>query len=453
LPSLIVLVEKACAITLLGYIIARSSAMRPFVEGRPAKLASQLALGIVFGLFSIYGTVGGVPVHGALISIRDTGPIIAGLLGGPLPGVVAGLIGGGHRLWLVVAEPSTFGFTALPCSVSTVLIGLVCGLVRQRWGLVWPLQAALVAALCEVGHNGLALVLSGRPEQMFTVELARYVWHNIVAVSAPWMVLANAVAAGVFFAVLHYFRRELQTGRERDNYYGEVEQRNAELRSVYEIAQAITASSTDPDEALGTILGRVREMVPCAGAEICLYEPNQDLLRVRAVAGEGRLIRLGDTIPMGTGYAGWIGQNRRALLVSDARNGITTELPVSPTTADQAAPSYVGVPLAVGEELEGTLGLTGTDPGSLDEHAQRLLETIAPQAAIGIRNARRVQEHEEELRRELEAVLIEIDEAKRRRQVSEITGTDYFQSLRRQAAQLRQEQGARRQGADPIPTD
>jgi CRP-like cAMP-binding protein len=51
---------------------------------------------------------------------------------------------------------------------------------------------------------------------------------------------------------------------------------------------------------------------------------------------------------------------------------------------------------------------------------------------------RAVKEREEQLRRELAQLRIEIDDAKRKRQVEEITETDYFQHLAREARQLRQ---------------
>jgi CRP-like cAMP-binding protein len=54
------------------------------------------------------------------------------------------------------------------------------------------------------------------------------------------------------------------------------------------------------------------------------------------------------------------------------------------------------------------------------------------------RMVRAVKEREEQLRQEVAQLRIEIDEAKRKRQVEEITETDYFQQLSRQARNLRE---------------
>jgi len=53
--------------------------------------------------------------------------------------------------------------------------------------------------------------------------------------------------------------------------------------------------------------------------------------------------------------------------------------------------------------------------------------------------AREVRAREERLTRQVEELRIEIDEARKTAQVAQITGTDYFRDLRRQAADLRNE--------------
>lgn len=51
--------------------------------------------------------------------------------------------------------------------------------------------------------------------------------------------------------------------------------------------------------------------------------------------------------------------------------------------------------------------------------------------------AKQVIRREEDLRREVESLRIQIDEAKRQRQVAEITETQYFQELRKKAREIR----------------
>ncbi len=67
----------------------------------------------------------------------------------------------------------------------------------------------------------------------------------------------------------------------------------------------------------------------------------------------------------------------------------------------------------------------------------QLLDMFGDQAAIAIGNALEVQEREAALKNRIAELEIVIDEAKKARQVSEITETDYFRTLRGKISQLR----------------
>ena len=56
--------------------------------------------------------------------------------------------------------------------------------------------------------------------------------------------------------------------------------------------------------------------------------------------------------------------------------------------------------------------------------------------------AAQVQKREQELQREIYRLQVKIDHEKRERQVSEITETDYFQTLRTRAKDLREQNAA-----------
>jgi hypothetical protein len=56
------------------------------------------------------------------------------------------------------------------------------------------------------------------------------------------------------------------------------------------------------------------------------------------------------------------------------------------------------------------------------------------------RMAREVIQREEGLRQQVQQLRIEIDEAKKARQVSEITETEYFRTLREKARRMRRKE-------------
>ena len=82
-----------------GLCHTRSRVFTSILKGE-LDLKNQLCLIGIFGLFSIYGTLSGIQILGAIANIRDLGPMIAGLMGGPIVGLGAGLIGAAHRYFL-----------------------------------------------------------------------------------------------------------------------------------------------------------------------------------------------------------------------------------------------------------------------------------------------------------------------------------------------------------------
>ena len=79
--------------------------------------------------------------------------MIAGIAGGPIGGLIAGLMGGLQRY-------TVGGATALPCTVSTILIGVVSGLVSTRIvGKFYLLKGAALGLVLESTAMALILVL------------------------------------------------------------------------------------------------------------------------------------------------------------------------------------------------------------------------------------------------------------------------------------------------------
>ena len=83
-----------------------------------------------------------------------------------------------------------------------------------------------------------------------------------------------------------------------------------------------------------------------------------------------------------------------------------------------------------------TLEAGTLDADSVDEVAARD-DALGNLARVFRRMAREVRARELRLTAQVAQLRIEIDEAKKARAVSEIVETDYFQDLRRRAAELR----------------
>ncbi len=208
----------------LAYVLTRTRAYTDIMARKEITPYQQISMALIFGVFSIYGTLSGIDVMGAIANIRDLGPAIAGLVGGPWVGIGAGLIGGLHRYTLG-------GVTYIPCSVSTVLAGLAGGLIYhwRKGEFVGITGAVVFMALMEAFHMGLNLVIV----KPFSVILP-----IIKEIYLP-MILTNTAGMGIFAFIIHNLIRERDTQRTKELIEGE-------LRVAREIQMSIVPKIFPP---------------------------------------------------------------------------------------------------------------------------------------------------------------------------------------------------------------
>jgi GAF domain-containing protein len=171
------------------------------------------------------------------------------------------------------------------------------------------------------------------------------------------------------------------------------QQRARELERLQSISQRLEADLS-LDDMLKAILDGVQSLIPCAGAEICLYEASGlyvALTRGIRPDGEPPLQRIND------GLTGWLARHRRALRLPDFQRPPIR--PLFSLLADGSlARSYLGLPLQVGDQLVGTLELFSTKADDFSPEDERLLTIVAGQAAQAINNTRRYEQADEHLR-------------------------------------------------------
>ena len=165
------------------------------------------------------------------------------------------------------------------------------------------------------------------------------------------------------------------------------EQHQAEQMLILnEVARRINAS-LDLQATLDAIVAAAAEMVPCALAEVSLWDLEAEMLTLQAIQCEPeRAFPVGHSFPPGEGYTGWLVRHRRPLLVPD----VDTREDIRPQLLPGELPfqAYAGVPLLAGETLVGTLVLVSEERGAFDASDMRLLQALAHHATIAIGNAR-----------------------------------------------------------------
>jgi len=225
---LIDLIKTACVIVAFAYVVTRTGFFTEILD-KKITFKNQAILILLFGALSIFGTYGGLKLpSGAIANIRDLGPMVAGLVGGPLAGLGAGLIGGVHRYFLG-------GFVCIPCSLSTVIAGLLGGAIyRLKKGTfvaVW--QAILFAVFMELLHMGLTLLMARPYEEALAV---------VKEVILP-MTGANALGIAIFAFIIHNLISERKTAEEKERYRRELERTEYEMETARGIQQSFLPES------------------------------------------------------------------------------------------------------------------------------------------------------------------------------------------------------------------
>ena len=191
------LIERACLVLVVFLLLFHLKFFKRMADQK-LNILDQLILAVLFGCVALYGTYSGIQTSGAIANIRNVGPVMGGLLGGPLVGLGAGLIGGIHRYLMG-------GFTALPCAIGSILSGLIAGVLFIFWkGKIGVWKSTLFAFLMEIADMLLLLLIA----QPFDNAL------KLVSIIAAPMILANTFAIAVFAFLLRDMKSEQTQGNK-----------------------------------------------------------------------------------------------------------------------------------------------------------------------------------------------------------------------------------------------
>ena len=187
----LLLLQQMCVFLVIAWLMSKTRLFIPLMQVT-VRLPHKLLCYVTFSIFCILGTYFGLHIEDSIANTRAIGAVMGGLLGGPVVGGLVGLTGGLHRY-------SLGGMTALSCMVSTIVEGLLGGLVhsilvkRGRPDKVFsPLTAGAITFFAEMVQM-LIILLIARP---FEDAL-----HLVQSIAAPMMV-TNTVGAALFMRIL-----------------------------------------------------------------------------------------------------------------------------------------------------------------------------------------------------------------------------------------------------------
>ncbi len=155
-------------------------------------LRFKIIVGIILGFTSALGNELGFAVsNAALINTRSAAVVSAGLFFGLPAGIIAGFIAGLERVLSAFVWHSAGTYTVWACSLATLVIGAVAGLLHRRafrdqHYVLWI--GLLIGATSELFHIGLNL--------LFKINDIAPMWIIAKEVFVP-QVLCNAIAIGL----------------------------------------------------------------------------------------------------------------------------------------------------------------------------------------------------------------------------------------------------------------
>jgi len=170
--------------------------------------------------------------------------------------------------------------------------------------------------------------------------------------------------------------------------YEQTKRRLLESNVLFEIGKGLTAV-LQLDELLQLIVDSVMRIIPEANKSVIhILDPAGAELLAKA-SSEGKLAAGAERpLHVGEGIAGWAVQQREAIYVPNIDND-----PRFVTLSPEAAyKSLLVVPLMVGDKVFGTLSLDSSEVGAFTSGDERLLATLASQAAIAVENAQLYEE-------------------------------------------------------------
>ena len=219
--------------------------------GSRSRLKFSVFIGILGGIFGIYGTMSGLQLNGAIISVRDIGPMLAGFTGGPLGGLIAGVIAGVHRFIVGSNASLTSRLVTYACITATVCIGLICGFLSSKFHekLQKPLWALITGVVMELFHLSLVLLIV----KPFSAAL------DIVKAIALPFILVNAIGFTLMITMISYIERQREMTVERSRLKTELEVATTIQRSLLPRvsetypgrAEIGLAASMDPAKEVG----------------------------------------------------------------------------------------------------------------------------------------------------------------------------------------------------------
>ncbi len=411
----------AASLTVLGLLIWLTVA-----SGVPTPPAlNELLPGILFVVLIIFTDVFGVRLAGGVVSLLPMTTVAAYLVMGPIPTGWAALIGAIVHAWLRHRWAKRLGLPRVAGASQIITVGaanvvahtasvLVGGMVFQALQGEIPLTgvdargilALVLFALTYLLVNHLAFfpaiaVRSRDSLRHYIHSLPNIIFYEGLPLTlAPLMALIYTrlgVAMFILFAlsmvVASLITRSLAQTSER------LQRRVQELRGLQAVGRALSAN-LDIEAVVSAIYEQVSRLMPARNFYVSLYDPQVDEVSFPLAVEEGARVQWRSR-RTGSGLTEYVLRSREPLLIRGDIGATLDELGIA--SIGRPAECWLGVPILAADEVLGIIAVQSYETAeAYDLPHQKVLTTIAAQAAVAIQNARLYARTDEALARRLQ---------------------------------------------------
>ncbi|MDD6212503.1 MAG: LytS/YhcK type 5TM receptor domain-containing protein [Clostridiales bacterium] len=190
-----------CMLVVLAYVMTKLDFVKRIIlnremtgltatESRRRDIMNRVYLGILMGAFCMVSNFIGFQTKTAIPNARVIGALSAGMLGGPISGTIASVMGALHRY---LGDPARI--TTPPCVLATLLQGVFGSFLwykkkhRMNYGAI---EIYLITMSMEIMHMGLIYLMARPMDQAL----------HIIAQISPSMIFINPLGMILVFGIL-----------------------------------------------------------------------------------------------------------------------------------------------------------------------------------------------------------------------------------------------------------
>lgn len=197
------LLENMSLIVLFAYMYNQSNLLKKLIE-KNSRRRNKIFVILFFALLGVIGNYTGIDIgpyakheiniskgnlgiYDAIANTRPIASIVSGYIYGPFIGMMVGIISGTHRYFLG-------GFTAFACGISTVVEGIIAGIIGNKVkNKNFNIRYACIAAVIAEAFQMLIILILSYPF---------YSAVNLVKAIAVPMILINSMGTIIFISTI-----------------------------------------------------------------------------------------------------------------------------------------------------------------------------------------------------------------------------------------------------------